>query len=212
MTLLSKDLKLDLRQQFGLSGILLYVIGSVFIVYMVFGELDGRSWVALFWIVILFCSVNAVLKSHTQEDDTRSLYYYTLSDALTQGAAKLIYNVLLLSIIAGLTGTVFVLIMESPFVSPGYFIMALLMGVVGIAANFTFVAKIASLTRNQSTMMMILSIPVIIPLLLPLIRLSLKSLGPLTWNMAKSDLTILLAIDLLIIGLVLLLIPYLSRA
>ena len=212
MALLNKDIKLDLRQQFGLSGILLYVLGAVFIIYLVFGELDGRSWVALYWVVVLFCAVNAVLKSHTQEDGSRRLYYYTLADPIATGGAKLIYNVILMLIIAGLALVLFSAMTQFPFVTPRYFALALILGVIGIAANFTFVACIAAHTRNQSTMMMILSLPVIIPLLLPLVRLSIKSLGPLTWSMAKSDITILAAVDLLIIGLVLVLFPYLSRS
>jgi len=209
LALLGKDLRLDFRQQFGLSGILLYVLGSVFIIYLVFGELDGRTWVALFWVVVLFCAVNAVLKSHTQEDQDRKLYYYSLTDPMAEGGAKLIYNILLLLIITLLTLVLFSVITLYPIVSSTFFALAIALGVIGIAANFTFVAK---QTRNQSTMMMILSLPVIIPLLLPLIRLSLKSLGPLTWAMAKSDIMILAGVDLLIMGLVLVLFPFLSRS
>lgn len=212
MALLNKDIRLDLRQQFGLSGILLYVLGAVFIIYLVFGQLDGRTWVALYWVVVLFCAVNGVLKSHTQEDRSRRLYYYTLSDPIAFGGAKLIYNVILMLIISSLALLLFSIMTLFPFVSPGYFFIAVGLGVVGIAANFTFVGSIAAQTRNQSTMMMILSLPVIIPLLLPLVRLSIKSLGPLTWSMAKSDITILAAVDLLIIGLVLILFPFLSRS
>lgn len=212
LALLSKDMRLDFRQQFGLSGIILYVLGAAFIVYMVFGEMDGRTWVALFWIVILFCSVNAVLKSHTQEDQSRNMYYYTLVDPLILGGAKLLYNFLLLAVIVSLTFIVFSTILQVPIVSYKFFVAGLVLGVIGIAANFTFVSKIASQTRNQSTMMMILSLPVIIPLLLPLVRLSIKSLGPMTWAMAKSDLTLLLAVDLFMMGLVFLLFPFLNRS
>ncbi len=212
LALLSKDFRLDLRQQFGLSGILLYVLSSVFIIFLVFGEMDGRTWVALFWVVVLFCAVNAVLKSHTQEDQKRNLYYYTLSDPLTNGGAKLIYNILLMAVITTLTLLLFATVISYPIVATGFFMLGLLLGAIGIAANFTFISKIASQTQNQSTMMMILSLPVIIPLLLPLVRLSIKSLGPMTWAMAKSDLTILLSVDLLIIGLVLILFPFLSRS
>ena len=212
LALLRKDIKLDLRQQFGLSGILLYVLGAIFIIYLVFGELDGRTWVALYWVVVLFCAVNGVLKSHTQEDHGRRMYYYTLAEPIVAGGAKLIYNVLLMCIISLLALLLFSAMTRFPFVSPRYFFLALLLGVVGIAANFTFVASIASHTRNQSTMMMILSLPVIIPLLLPLVRLSIKSLGPLTWSMAKSDIMILGAVDLLIVGLALVLFPFLARS
>ena len=207
-----KDVRLDIRQQFGLSGIFLYVFAAIFIIYLVFGVPEGPTWIALYWLVVVFCAVNAVLKSHTQEDPSRRLYYYLLSDPLASAVAKLLYNILLLLIITFLTLILFSAITNYPIVSTPYFVLAILLGAIGIGSNFTFISRIASETRNQSTMMMILSLPVIIPLLLPLVRLSMKSLGPLTWAMAKSDITILFAIDLLIIGLVMALFPFLARS
>ena len=64
--LLRKDIQLDLRQRFGLGSIFLYVFAALFVVYLAFGEMEGRTWVTLFWIVVLFASVNAVLKSFAQ--------------------------------------------------------------------------------------------------------------------------------------------------
>ncbi|NND09212.1 MAG: ABC transporter permease [Saprospiraceae bacterium] len=211
-TLFLKDLRLDLRQKFGLGSIFLYVFSAVFIIYLAFGEVDGRTWVTLFWIIVLFASVNAVLKSFVQEDASRRLYYYTLSGPYSVVIAKLLYNCVVVLIIIILSLALFSLTTRYPILSSGYFVLALLLGVLGIAANFTFVSSIASHTRQANTMMMVLSLPVIIPLLLPLIRLSIKSLGPLTWAMVKSDLTMLVAVDLLIIGLLLLLYPFLWRS
>lgn len=211
-TLFLKDLRLDLRQKFGLGSIFLYVFAAVFIIYLSFGDVDGRTWVTLFWIVVLFASVNAVLKSFVQEDSSRRLYYYTLSDPYSVIISKLLYNVLIVMIIIGLCLLMFSVTTRYPILSSNYFGLALLLGVIGIAANFTFVSSIASHTRQANTMMMVLSLPVIIPLLLPLIRLSIKSLGPLTWAMAKSDVTMLAAVDLLIIGLLILLYPFLWRS
>ncbi len=210
--LLAKDIKLDFRQHFGLSGILLSVLASVFIVYLAFGELDGRLWVVLLWVIILFSSVNAILKSHTQEHESRQVYYYTLCDPLVVAGAKLVYNFFLTLTITLIALFLFGVITVYPVVSTPYFLLGLVLGVLGIAANFTFISKIASFAAHQNTMMTILSLPVIIPLLLPLIRLSIKSLGPLTWAMVKSDVTILAAIDLLIIALVMVLFPYLGRS
>lgn len=71
--LIQKDLLLDFRQLFGLGGIFLYVFSSFFIVFLSFGEVSGVGWITLFWIVVLFGSVNAVLKSFAQEDESRNI-------------------------------------------------------------------------------------------------------------------------------------------
>ncbi|MBK8503951.1 MAG: hypothetical protein IPL46_18125 [Saprospiraceae bacterium] len=114
-------------------------------------------------------------------------------------------------LISGLSLLLFSLLTTYPIEENGFFMLALLLGALGIAANFTFVSAIAKHTRNKSTMMMILSLPVIIPLLLPLVRLSIKCLGPATWAMIQSDVTLLISVDLLIVGLALVLFPFLWR-
>ena len=206
-----KDLLLDFRQLFGLGGVFLYVFSSFFIVYLSFGEVSGPAWITLFWIVVLFGSVNAVLKSFAQENDSRNIYYFLISDPLAIMLSKLFYNTILVLFITGLSLLLFSLLTAYPIAENRYFVIALFLGALGIAGNFTFVSAIANHTRNKNTMMMILSLPVIIPLLLPLIRLSIKCLIPVEWEMVKSDVTLLVSVDLLIIGVSLVLFPFLWR-
>ncbi|MCB0664518.1 MAG: heme exporter protein CcmB [Saprospiraceae bacterium] len=209
--LIYKDLLLDFRQLFGLGGVFLYVFSSFFIVYLSFGDIGGTAWITLFWIVVLFGSVNAVLKSFAQENDSRSIYYFQISDPVAVMLSKLFYNSVLVMTISALSLLLFSLLTQYPVAENGYFILALLLGCIGIAGNFTFVSAIANHTRNKNTMMMILSLPVIIPLLLPLIKISVKCLSPVEWSMLQSDFTLLLAVDLLIVGVSLVLFPFLWR-
>ncbi len=208
--LFKKDIQLDLRQQFGVGGILLYVLASVFIIYMAFVEIEGHTWMVLYWIIVLFSAVNAVLKSYAQEGQGRRIYYYTLCSPLAFMGSKLLYNLILVVVICVLTALVFSLIMGYPVLSTAYFSLAILLGSIGIATNFTFISAIASQADSKNTMMMILGLPVIIPLLLPIVRLSIKSLGPVTFSMVKSDIMILCGVDLIIIAMALTLGAFIS--
>ena len=76
--LLRKDLRLELRSSYAISGILLYVFSTVFIVYSSFQSVQPDVWNALFWVIVLFASISAVVKSFVQENGARELYYYTL--------------------------------------------------------------------------------------------------------------------------------------
>lgn len=209
--LIHKDLRLDFRQLFSLGGVFLYVFSSFFIVYLSFGEVDGIAWITLFWIVVLFGTVNAVLKSFAQENDSRSIYYFLITDPVAIMLSKLFYNSVLVMIISALSLLLFSLLTRYPVVENKYFLLALFLGCIGIAGNFTFVSAIANHTRNKNTMMMILSLPVIIPLLLPLIKISVKCLSPAEWSVLQSDFTLLIAVDLLIVGISLILFPFLWR-
>src|SRR6185503_19853328 len=78
--LIGKELLIEWRQRYALGGMLLYVIVTVFICYLSFKNvIEVSTWNALFWIIILFASINLSAKSFLQESKGRLLYYYTLS-------------------------------------------------------------------------------------------------------------------------------------
>jgi heme exporter protein B len=210
-TLLKKDFQLDLRQRFALGGIILYVFAAVFIIYLAFREISSQTWVILYWIVFLFAAVNAVLKSFSHEGAKRNIYYYTLADPLAVISSKILYNFLVLLGIAVLTGCLFSLFTSFPVLSVGYFVLAVILGCIGIAANFSFISSIAYKTRNQSTMMMVLSFPVVIPLLLPVIQVSVKTLEVTSWSRLQGDFYLLIATDLIILALAYIIWPFLWR-
>ena len=109
--LLKKDLLLELRQQHSFYGILLYVISTIFVLYLSINNPEGEVWNGLFWIIQLFVCVNAVAKSFLQESRGRMLYFYTISGAKAFIIAKLIYNIILMLIMSLLSlGLFFILL------------------------------------------------------------------------------------------------------
>src|SRR5688572_21606096 len=82
--LLKKDLLLEWRMRYAIGGILLYVVATVFMIYITLSTegvddlMNYHLWSILFWITMLFTAVNAIAKSFTQESRERQLYYYTL--------------------------------------------------------------------------------------------------------------------------------------
>src|SRR5579862_6118483 len=80
--LLKKEILLEWRSKYAFNGVLLYVVSTVFVCYMAFhvnSGMEGVSgypivWNVLFWIIILFASVNAIAKSFLQESRGRMLY------------------------------------------------------------------------------------------------------------------------------------------
>ncbi len=77
-SLLAKELILEWRSRYALNGILLYVVSTIFVCYLSFkGGIQGPTWNVLFWIILLFASINAMVKSFVQEPVGRHLYLYT---------------------------------------------------------------------------------------------------------------------------------------
>ncbi len=214
--LIQKELTLEWRQKYALNGILLYVVSAVFITYLSVGAQQGNlnipTWNALYWIIILFSSVNAVAKSFVQEHQGRQLYYYMIASPEAIIISKIIYNSLLTLVLALLGYLVFSVILGNPVADQSLFLINLVLGALGFSACLTMVSGIASKAGNNATLMAILSFPVIIPILLMTIRISKNAIDGLDWSVSVDKLVSLLAINAIIAVTGYILFPYLWRS
>jgi heme exporter protein B len=211
LALVKKDILLETRQQYTFYGVLLYVASTVFIVYLSAGKPEEQTWNALFWIVQLFVSVNAVAKSFLQDSKGRMLYYYSLSGAGNYIIAKIIFNVLLMLVMSLLTLLIFVLLLGNPVIYFSEFVLISFLGGTGLSLVFTFLAAIAAKAQQQSALMAIMGFPVVVPQLLLLGKISTKAFSD-TLQTGWWQMVLLLAcLDILIILLSLILFPFLWR-
>lgn len=209
--LIAKEIKLELRNKYALGGILLYVVSTVFVSYLCFKRIvTPATWNALFWVILLFASINAVAKSFIGETKGRLLYIYTLASPQAVILSKIIYNSVLLLVLSALCLLVYSLFVGSIIQDTALFMLTLAFGSFGLSSLLTMVSAIASKTGNNFTLMAILSFPIIMPLLMVLIKLSKNALDGLErWDV--HYLLILLCINVIIIALSYLLFRYLWR-
>jgi heme exporter protein B len=212
VALLRKEARQDYRRQYAVNGILLYVATTVFIVYRLLPTVDNETWVALFWVVISFASANAAAKSFINQNPAERRYLYTVVSPAAVLIARMLYNVLLLTVLGLVTWLAFSLLLRNPVLGYGQWVSALLLGGLSYGSSFTMVSAIAAQARNAATMMAVLGFPVILPQLLLLLRYSQKALAALPWSELARDGIGLLAINVIVISVALLLFPMLWRA
>lgn len=217
--LLKKEILLEWRSKYAFNGVLLYVVSTVFICYISFSLTPGftgtRSypivWNVLFWIIMLFASVNAIAKSFMQESKSRLLYYYSIASPQAIILSKTIYNILLMSLLSALTLPIYMLFFSNTLGDPLFYFLSVMMGSISFSTIFTMISAIASKAGNNGTLMAILSFPVIIPVILVLIRLSKNAMDGLGRSVNYSNIVVLCAINVIVIATSLLLFPYLWR-
>jgi len=209
--LLKKEMLIELRQKYAISGILLYVLSTVFIVYLSFIQVQPQVWNTLFWIIVLFASVNAITKSFVQENSARQLYYYTIANPSAVLLAKMIYNILLLLLLSLLSYLIFSLVTINPVRDVPLFFTGLFLGSAGFGIAFTFISAISAKASNNATLMAILGFPVIVPIIMTLIKISANALGLISDSSIWKDILTLLAIDSILLALTFVLFPYLWR-
>ena len=210
--LVEKEIKLELKQKYVLNGILLYLISTIFVTYLAFDRvIDVETWNSLFWIILLFVAVNGISKSFVQESPARHLYYYTIASPQSILLAKVLYNLLLMSILSVLSFGFFLLLMGNMVMNMLLYLSALLLGSFGLASILTMMAAIASRASNNFSLMAILSFPIVLPLLTTLMKISHLSLAAAQWSGNWGLIIILLTINITVIILAYLLFPYLWR-
>src|SRR3546814_620317 len=202
---------LEWRSKYALNGILLYVVSTVFVCYQAFRSVDGVVWNALFWIILLFASINAISKSFVKESKGRQLYYYSLVSPQAIILSKIIYNVLLMLLLSALAFFVYAVIFKNPLGDPLFYFIAVIMGSISFATVFTMVSSISAKTSNSGTLMAVLSFPIIIPLLIVLLKLSNNAMDGLDRSVSMDEIMVLIAINAVVISGSLLLFHYIWR-
>jgi heme exporter protein B len=210
--LIQKEFRLEWRQKTMLTGMLIYVISTVFICYMTFKRIiDIPTWNALFWIIMIFAAINAVARSFMQESRGIQLYFYTMVHPAAVILSKIIYNAALLISVALIHLLFYSLFLGNEIQNMPMFLVGLLLGSTGLAATLTLVSAIASRASNSPSLMAILSFPILIPLLMTIIRFSRNAIDGIDWVMNANYVYVLLALIGMVVTLSYLLFPYLWK-
>jgi heme exporter protein B len=210
--LMRKDLSLEWRNKSAFTGVLLYLVSTVFICYLSFdGLVPVHTWNALFWVILLFASLNAVLKGFLQEGERRIPYYYTLASPAAVMMARIVYNAFLMGLLALSGWGMYTAVMGNPVQNQGLFLLNLILGAGALSAALSMVSAIASRARNPFTLMGVLGFPVVLPLLLVVIRISASSIQGASLAAQWGNLLVLLLLAGISVVLANLLFPYIWR-
>ena len=210
--LIATEARVELREKFVLAGIFLYVLSSSFIVFSIWRHLPAREWGLTFWVIFLFCALMAVLKTFGRESEGRYFYYYTLYHPLELFVAKAFYNLILLIFIFLSLWLVLFVMAGDHLARPGWFLFTGLLACTGLSVQLTFISSIAIKTQQSASLTAILALPLMIPILMNILRLTAYSLGSSPDENPWNEVTLLGSIISLIAGMSLWLFPYLWRS
>jgi len=213
ITLVKKDLLLELRQQHNFYGVLLYIASTIFVLYLSLPDSpEANVWNSLFWVIQLFVCVNTVAKSFIQENRGRMLYFYSIASPIEFIIAKLIFNAILMLLMSLVSLVLFFMFLSNPVSNTFLFFAITLAGGLSISLVFTVMSAIAAKAQQNAALIAILGFPVILPLLLLLMRLSKLAFAEVFRESAVWQLIGLIAgLDALVIVLAIILIPFLWK-
>jgi heme exporter protein B len=213
LPLIKREFQLEFRQKSTIGGVLVYVIGTIFVSALCFkGRLDKPTWNALFWVISLFTSVTISGKSFLKETGGQALFSYLYYSPRDFILAKTIYNMVFMLVLSFVTFFFYGFFIRNEVENLGLFLIVLALASSGLAGILSLMSAISAKAGGSFAMMSILSFPVLMPLILVIIRLSKQAVDGIEWAGVSTDLmVILLALNVLTVALSFLLFPYLWR-
>ncbi|NOT74823.1 MAG: ABC transporter permease [Cyclobacteriaceae bacterium] len=211
-----KEFTLELRRKSVFSGLAIYLFSTVFIYYISFNLrqdlISPIVWSALFWVTLLFTSVNTVAKSFIGEKKGEQVYYYSIASPLAIIISKIVYNFLLCLLLALAGFILFIVFFSNPVQDLPIFALTTTLTCLGFATSLTLLSAIASKADNSHILMAILSLPIIVGILLLAIRITKNCIDGLDRSVSIDELLSLMAINLLVTAVSYLLFPYIWRS
>ena len=210
--LVLKDVRLNWRERYAIYSLLLYVLCTSYVAYLSFeGIINERSWIALFWIIVLFAAMNASLQSFKRELNYQALFFYTIARPRAIIIAKIIYNSGLLIFLNLVSYLIYSTFLGNPILDRISFVLCILLGSSALASLLTLIAAIASKTNNNGGIMAVLSMPLLFPLLINLIKTSEICIIENEFYLVDNQILFLFLLNIVTILLSYLLFPYLWR-
>lgn len=194
-----------------MAGILVQVLASVFIVYLSIPALNIPIQNGLFWIILVFSSLNAITKGFIAEPVALQNYMQQLVPPYVTISARLIYNWLLVIIITLIISFFFNLFING-FVgfSPSYISIVLLSN-IGISSTFTLMSALVRKISNAYLIIPVISLPITIPILTIGLNASKKAMDDLAFIAFQKDIVLLIAICLFTVVMTVILYGVLDR-
>ncbi len=211
LKLVKKEMQLEWRQKTALGSIFIYVIGTSFLIYLIFqGNITIPTWIALFWVIALFTTINAVSKSFLKDVNEQFYYLRSVATPIQIIFSKIIYNAFLIILLSLVVYAVMILFFNQNIENKLLFLFTILLGAFGFSNLFTLLSAITARTQNF-VLLAILGFPIILPLLLLIVNMSELSNFAIQDKDIYMNLGAIALLDVITLILSVVLFPYIWR-
>jgi len=196
LTVIKKDLTLEWRNKFTLAGIIVQILTATFIVYLAVPAMNLAIQNSLFWIILVFSSLNAITKGFISEPVGLQNYYAQLLPSHIIIRARLIYNFGLMILITLLIWLFFNVLINGFEGSSGLYLVTVMLAGLGLSSTFTLMSALVKSVGNAFLIIPVISLPVIIPILIVGLSSSKKAIDGLAFEFVSREWLIMIALTL----------------
>ncbi len=202
-SLFLKDFKSELRTRYAINALAMFIIVAISVILFSVGneKISPSLTGGLFWVVIFFTAMSGLSRAFVSEEERgTSLTLQLIAAPSTVFLGKLLFNIILVfamnTIIAVLYSAIFEAFIIQNFV---LFLVSFVLGNIGLAVSSTIIAAIIAKAGAKGTLYPVLSFPILLPLILTSVQLTLFSLDGISFERAKFELAIVVSYDIIML-------------
>ena len=203
IALFKKDFHSELRTRYAINSLAMFIIVAISVILFAVGQEKISEGLAggLFWVVIFFTAMSGLARAFVSEEERgTSLTLQLIAAPSTVFSGKLVFNIILVFCMNTVIALLYAALFES-FIIRNFslFIIAFVIGNIGLAVSSTIIAAIIAKAGAKGTLYPVLSFPILLPLILTSVQLTLFSLDGTSIEDAKFELAIVVSYDVIML-------------
>jgi len=201
--LFKKDFHSELRTRYAINALAMFILVTISVILFSIGQekISEHLSGGLLWVVIFFSAMSGLSRAFVSEEERgTTLTLHLIASPNTVFSGKLMFNLILVFAMNIVITFLYSLLFDS-FILRNFplFLVAFVLGNIGIAAASTIIAAIIAKTGSKGTLYPVLSFPILLPLILILLELTKFSIDGETFNNSTVELAVLLCYDVIIL-------------
>jgi heme exporter protein B len=193
--LFKKDFSSELRTRYAINSLAMFIIVAISVILFSIGNetITESLTGGLFWVVIFFTAMSGLARAFVSEEERgTSLTLQLIASPSTVFTGKLLFNVILVFCMNLVIAILYSALFER-------FVLTFVLGNIGLAVSSTIIAAIIAKAGAKGTLYPVLSFPILLPLILTCVQLTLFSFDGTSFEEAQFELAIVVGYDVIML-------------
>ena len=201
--LFKKDFHSELRTRYAINSLAMFIIVAISIILFAVGQekiSEGLTG-GLLWVVIFFTAMSGLARAFVSEEERgTALTLQLVASPSTVFSGKLVFNIILVFCMNTVITVLYAALFES-FILKNFplFLLSFVLGNIGLAVSSTIIAAIIAKAGAKGTLYPVLSFPILLPLILTSVQLTLFALDGISIENARFELAIVVSYDVIML-------------
>ncbi len=202
-SLFKKDWQSELRTRYAINALAMFILVTISVILFSIGSEKVSEYLTggLLWVVIFFSAMSGLSRAFVSEEERgTTLTLQLIAAPATIFNGKLIFNLLLVFLMNIAITFLYSILFDSFVINNWYlFLLAFVLGNIGIAVSSTTIAAIISKASSKGTLYPVLSFPILLPLILTLLELTKFSIDGKTIEESFVEIAVLVCYDVIML-------------